>query len=214
MRCTNCGWENPDGAQRCEKCNSPLAEVPAFEPKVYESMQDIKSTVREISEPIELKEKGEICPQCGFPVRDGTTRCPNCGKEFGSFDERLSGTPFIAPAPIAGVASKFGATVNPWSNPNAGKTFKLQPVAWDNEQIDIPAMTYSGELVGLNRENTDPANNTITSKIQAEVTNENGKWFIEDKSQQKSTFIHAGRKMELADGDVIILGNRRFVFKA
>lgn len=24
MRCNYCGWENPDGNQRCEKCNAPL----------------------------------------------------------------------------------------------------------------------------------------------------------------------------------------------
>ena len=24
MRCTNCGWDNPDENVRCEKCNSPL----------------------------------------------------------------------------------------------------------------------------------------------------------------------------------------------
>ena len=169
----------------------------------------MKSTVREVLEPIELKEKGDVCPQCGFPIREGSTSCPNCGKVFSK-----PGAPFIAPAPMAGVASKYGATVNPWSNPTAGKTFRLQPVAWDNEQGDLPAMTYTGDIVGLNRENTDPSNNTITSKTQAEITSENGKWFIEDKSAQQSTFVHAGRKVELVDGDVIILGNRRFVFKA
>lgn len=25
MRCYICGWENPDGIQRCEKCNTPLS---------------------------------------------------------------------------------------------------------------------------------------------------------------------------------------------
>ena len=24
MRCNNCGWENPDGSQKCEKCNATL----------------------------------------------------------------------------------------------------------------------------------------------------------------------------------------------
>ena len=208
MRCTNCGWENPEGAQRCEKCNSPIAGAPANEQRIEEPRQDIKSTIREMQEPVQVQSRDNSCPECGFPIREGATSCPNCGKSFVK-----PAAPFIAPAPMAGVASKYGATVNPWSNPTAGKTFKLQPVAWENEPGEIPAMTYTGEVVALNRENTEPANNTITSKTQAEISSENGKWFIEDKSAQQSTFVHAGRKIELTDGDVIILGNRRFIFK-
>ncbi|MBR0531065.1 MAG: zinc ribbon domain-containing protein [Bacteroidales bacterium] len=211
MRCTNCGWENPEGAQRCEKCNSPLAGQPVYSPTPAQEPVDVKSTVREGQAPIAPKEDPNTCPECGFPIREGSVRCPNCGKEF--FKQAADGAPFIAPPPMAGAASKYDSTVNPWSNPNSGKTFKLQPVAWDNEQGEIPAMNYAGEKVELRRENTDPANNTITSKTQAEITLENGKWFIEDKSAQHSTFVHAGRKMEIADGDVIVLGNRRFVFK-
>ena len=213
MRCNNCGWENPEGAQRCEKCNSPLAGVPVYEQKIEQQEQGIKSTVREDVDPIEIQRKNNVCPDCGFPIREGSTRCPNCGKEFVQAPPEPVVAPFVAPAPIAGVASKYDATVNPWSNPTAGKVFKLQPVAWENEPGEIPAMTYVGDKVGLSRENTDPTNHTITSKTQAEIVNENGKWFIEDKSVQQSTFVHAGRKMELTDGDVIVLGNRRFIFK-
>ena len=25
MRCKNCGWNNPAGNEKCEKCNAPLA---------------------------------------------------------------------------------------------------------------------------------------------------------------------------------------------
>lgn len=218
MRCNNCGWENPDGAQRCEKCNSPLGGGNVYEPKAEELRDNVKSTVREVQEPIEIQSKDNVCPDCGFPIREGSTRCPNCGKVFiapaSSSSSSPAGTPYVAPAAVAGFAAKYDATVNPWSNPMAGKSFKLQPVAWDNEPGELPAMTYTGAVVGLNRENTDPTNNSITSKTEAEVINENGKWFIEDKSTQQSTFVHAGRKIELADGDVIILGNRRFVFKA
>ena len=59
MRCTNCGWENPEGAQRCEKCNSPLVGAPVYEPKAEEPQTKMKSTVREPLDSFELKqEKG------------------------------------------------------------------------------------------------------------------------------------------------------------
>lgn len=214
MRCNNCGWENPDGAQRCEKCNSPLGGGNVYEPKAEAPQSQMNSTVREPMDTFERKESGHNCPECGFPLREGAQSCPNCGKQFGAPAAGPAGAPFVAPAADVGFAAKYDATVNPWSNPMAGKSFKLQPVAWDDEPGELPTMTYTGTVVGLNRENTDPTNNSITSKTQAEIINENGKWFIEDKSVLQSTFVHAGRKMELADGDVIILGNRRFVFKA
>ena len=65
----------------------------------------------------------------------------------------------------------------------------------------------------LNRANTDPNNQSITSKEQAVLTFEDGAWYLEDRSDQKTTYVHAGRKTRLESGDIIILGNRRFEFK-
>jgi hypothetical protein len=66
----------------------------------------------------------------------------------------------------------------------------------------------------LNRENTDAKNTTITSVAQANVTLENGKWTIEDKSEYKTTFVQAARKIEIQDGDLILLGNQLYRFKS
>lgn len=44
------------------------------------------------------------------------------------------------------------------------------------------------------------------------VSQENGHWYIEDASDQKTTFVQAARKTELHDGDIILLGNRLFEF--
>ena len=213
MRCTNCGWENPEGAQRCEKCNSPLASDIVYDSEGEREEGVVKTTVRETDEPIRVHLNDNLCPDCGFPLREGVVRCPNCGKEFSPSSPKPVGAPYIAPPPAAGRPSRFESTVNPWSNPTVGKTFQLQPIAWENETGEILPLNFTGTLIELKRDNTDPANNTITSKTQAEITNDNGKWFIEDKSAQQSTFIHAGRRMELSDGDVIVLGNRRFIFK-
>ena len=39
MRCKNCGWDNPDGCEKCEKCNSAL-DSSAYIPEV-ESHQNV-----------------------------------------------------------------------------------------------------------------------------------------------------------------------------
>lgn len=214
MRCTNCGWENPENAARCEKCNSPLDGPVDYEPENVENSSNMNSTIREDQVFPRQGNDDNTCPSCGFPIRKGTRRCPNCGFEFGQSPKIQQAAPFVVPTPIKEASSNFDATVNPWSNPTGGKKFNLQPIAWENESSGLPALSYVGERVVLRRDNTDPANNTITSKTQAEISSENGKWFLEDKSDQQSTFIHAGRKIELADGDIIVLGNRKFVFKA
>ena len=69
-----------------------------------------------------------------------------------------------------------------------------------------------GELNELNRENLDPDNFTISQKAQAVLTCKNGKWFIKDQSPYKTTYILASEETALKSGDVILMGNRRFVF--
>ena len=90
---------------------------------------------------------------------------------------------------------------------------QLQPIAWENENISYQPQSYSGQQIVLNRSNTDPNNHTITSKQQAILSFENGKWYIEDKSAHKSTFIQVNGKMSLNDGDVVLMGNRMFIFR-
>ncbi len=71
---------------------------------------------------------------------------------------------------------------------------------------------YEGSEVSLNRDNTETSNASITSKVQAVVSNDNGTWYIEDRSEQHTTFVLASRRIELHDGDMILLGNRLFEF--
>lgn len=68
-----------------------------------------------------------------------------------------------------------------------------------------------GEVV-LTRDNTEPGNPSITSKAQALVSHSDGHWYIENRSEQNTTFVLARNKIELHDGDIILLGNRMFEF--
>lgn len=211
MRCMNCGWENPDNLQKCEKCNSPLQpHVPQEMPShsIPENVE-LRRTVSEqqvFSSPSGTDREDNTCPQCGYPIREGMHHCPNCGAEIGGRVGQV-----VKEAPKVG--HMRNATVNPWANPNAGKTFTLEAIAWEGEQSEPIIHSYTGEHVELNRDNTDPTNNTITSKVQAEISCENGVWSLLDKSSQTTTFVQAKRKVDLQDGDVIMLGNRKFIFK-
>ena len=84
MRCRNCGWENPDGETKCEKCHGSLGDAsPAHKPTTPVSDR-MKSTVAEgviFSEPSPISSP-KTCPKCGYPISEGSTSCPNCNFEL------------------------------------------------------------------------------------------------------------------------------------
>lgn len=107
-------------------------------------------------------------------------------------------------------------TINPWADPmgmpmGSEPAFRLEKVAWRQEQ-PAPEMEFSGEETVLSRDNTDPGNNSITSQGQARIFRKNGQWMIENLSRQNTTLVRVDRETPLQDGDVIVLGNRMFVF--
>mgnify|MGYP001752542016 FL=1 len=75
-------------------------------------------------------------------------------------------------------------------------------------------MEYEGKSIILNRENTEVSNRTITSKEQAEIVFEDGYWYLLDRSELRTTFIQANRKIEIIPDDIIVLGDRRFKFES
>ena len=89
----------------------------------------------------------------------------------------------------------------------------VHDLAEEDEQAEPTPIDYEGASVILTRENTEPNNRTITSKEQAELICEDGKWFVLNKSELGSTYLEANRKLEIQQGDIIVLGDRRFKFE-
>ena len=234
MRCKNCGWENPDTNTKCEKCNTPLVEsenksvqMPQDSPWSLDgkSSDNIKSSatisktvcegaffppeqVQPQCEQPSANTQSGTCPACGYPLRPGVHVCPNCnyGLQLPTQESSIVAQP---------QQSGISGTVNPWVNieENAdAPTCRLTPIKHGNELHAPQPKQFSGEINELNRSCLDAENMTITSNVQARLTYENGKWFIEDASSQHTTYIHVGGKTELKDGDVILMGNRQFVF--
>ena len=207
MRCKNCGWENPDNLTRCEKCNTPLDGASFNAAPAVAPQQNYNKTVNEAVVFPETPGGANMCPQCGYPMRPGVTVCPNC--HYGDTEME----PQAQPVAKQVKATPENGTVNPWVQVAPANKCVLEPVA--QEGVDSPAALHlKGETHDLNRANLDPENKTITSKVQACLTCEDGQWYIEDKSAQHTTFIYAGEKTALKDGDVILMGNRQFVFHA
>lgn len=216
MRCNNCGWENPDSNSKCEKCGTPLngGQQHRVEPIATNVVADnLKSTVFEADVFGELKSpivsSENECPKCGYPLRQGSMVCPNCKYEVQN--KKMEEKQNIMSKQNLNVVGS--GTINPWINVPTKRQCKLTPITAPTED-KLEAISFKeGEIHNLNRANLESENPTITSQCQAQLScDENGNWHIEDHSTQKTTFIHVNEKTQLKDGDIILMGNRQFVF--
>lgn len=222
MRCQFCGWDNPQGKENCEKCNKPLMinepeqqsnanqsvannhERPtnrqvneSFNPKktLRESDLNASKTVREAS-------AVNKCPECGFDMEDGA--CANCGY---SVD--------VKEGPKTGESAKVSdvrKTVRPQRKGEKEGIFTLTPISEETGLPEGETLSFEGNEISLNRNNTDPKNSTITSLEQAKICFKDGKWGIVDSSEYQTTFVQASQNIELKSGNLILLGNQLYRF--
>jgi hypothetical protein len=89
MRCKNCGWDNPGGNAKCEKCNAPLTgsaaenQSGAGDSSGEEKFNPTKTQWENVAFPDSpaadsAGAAGSKCPECGYPVRAGSKKCPQC----------------------------------------------------------------------------------------------------------------------------------------
>lgn len=239
MRCKNCGWPNKPNETTCVKCHTPLVadddnDVIIPQPSVGSDERNIAKTVLEddvfgagASAPsdaphstVREPEQTQPCPKCGYPLRPGTDKCPNCkfqvrGSQQSQEAPRVNVTSGgnRRPTRMDNSGGVYRGTVNPYMmNMDLEPSFMLKPVKRTNERHELEEIEFEGKSVSLNRSNIEENNVSITSREQAVITNVDGHWYIEDKSDQKTTFVQAGKRVEISDGDLILLGNRLFEF--
>ena len=111
MRCRNCGWDNPDGNVKCEKCNAPMSDIKANErTPQYGTARDEyvprATVVRNTPDEFNVRATVTGCASCGYPIKPGDTECPVCGapiagnRQAPAFEKTIPQAPAPAPAPI------------------------------------------------------------------------------------------------------------------
>lgn len=211
----------------------PINDVDGLKKTVLENQvfgPSVEKTVQETSTVSE-----SVCPKCGYPMRSDSVKCPNCNydvspsvapqqsevpNEGGGYQRRPTRMAVVSEIeePVLkktrkATESGFSGTINPYMmNYQEEPAFILEPIQRMNERKPVDPVEFEGSEVTLTRDNTETGNPTISSKEQAVVTHVDGHWYIEDSSDQKTTFVQANHKIELHDGDIILLGNRLFKF--
>lgn len=209
----------------------PIAELPIADPKSTILQIPAQSPVEEQCEiplyassfnPKEtVCQKITICPQCQYPIIGDIEKCPKCGTVLR--EEKKTQTPSKADLYSSkGETTKEKTIFRPFNktpkadpDPTEEKkipTCRLSIVKEADEIIDDIINNYEGEEIELRRDNTEPSNLTITSKVQAKLTYEDGHWYIENCSDMQTTYIQVKRRIEVMPNDTIILGNRSFTF--
>lgn len=211
MRCKNCGWPNRPGETTCQKCHAPLEDERNYEESNGYTQQARMKTIPEQDAFGDYNASDRACPKCGYPLRSESHVCPNCKYEIESFYNETKEHQHR----LTRVDNKdtVSGTINPYlESPAPEPAFILHPIKRVNEKKDMDDIKYVGKDIVLTRSNTEEDNASITSQEQATLSYVEGKWFIENKSAQGTTFIRVSRKTELQDGDTLLLGNRMFEF--
>jgi hypothetical protein len=189
MKCNHCGWSNNGTDAYCIKCGNPL---PVNETQPLTTPPDKKTG--HFAETIVGKAASSNETITGKPAPTATP---------GTITGRPAGS---APAGAS-------ETIDPYRIQTAPpKEFFLQRLDEKDSAPALLSFSTTDELVEFNRANLDAENRTITSKVQARVTFSDGKWHIIDCSEKKSTFIRVAEQHELKDGDILVIGNKRFIF--
>ncbi len=136
------------------------------------------------------------CDNCGYLVMSGMRTCPNCLAEMPD--------DIVAPTTVEEEAYEYTDDEIPFCT--------LRPISLPGER-ELPETVYDeGAEVYVSRHNTVPHDGSIDDEEQACFFFSDGHWFIEDRSRDNSTYVHAGAGIKLEPGDIIKMGDRQFVF--
>ncbi|MEC4803920.1 MAG: FHA domain-containing protein [Jaaginema sp. PMC 1079.18] len=226
--CPNCNHSNPDGANQCEACYTPLPQTTAC-PSCGNTVQADAS----------------FCGQCGFNLAqsssEGDTSLPPDSEESSATSPPLptinvhetesesSATPNPTPVPVN--LAKPPQSSQP-STPPVAATQLQSPSALllhvqTNTEIELPQHSpvihigKPGAAIPPDVDVSGFPDSSIVSRVHADIRLEEGIYYIEDVGSSNGTYVNhtplvVGNRHRLRAGDRIALGKEdkvTFIFQ-
>jgi hypothetical protein len=171
------------------------------------------------------------CENCGYGNQDSAQRCVKCnalldrqpasGADMSKATRQVTPndnpawdptTSLPLPPPPKQPADDSGKTQRfNFKQPGAG-SFVLVALSEDGTKEERIIDLKGGEII-LNREILDKDNLSLARGGQARLTQQDGKWRIENMSSLGSTFLQISSPTEIQEGDVLLMGDTLFRFK-
>lgn len=166
------------------------------------------------------------CKQCGYPVIDKMSSCPNCGtivSETGTADTitcphcgltDIDSSEEYCPQCGQPLYEKEQFSPTDTAYKEVIPICTLSPITVAGERkMSTQTFEDGGEGVSLCRANTAPSDKSIDEELQAHLFFYDGNWYVEEGVEdRRSTYVHAGKGIKLAPGDIIRMGDREFEF--
>lgn len=246
MRCDNCGWNNPEGLSKCQKCNQELSPVIRRDEVVSQNMNYtvMDQGRNRMSGEGDVHQKSVACPKCGYPTGTGISFCPNCGAGLERNDtphvnvkatvreipDELFAVPGNATnerkglnktvreysggmkATVREIPSELITEPNPISLSQQKSSFQLIPM--DNfDGLVQTVLDFGGTNVTVGRAEISGKEESVPDNVCAAFEFSDGQWKVQDKSGECAVYVRATRSIGLESGDIVVIGNRRFIFK-
>jgi hypothetical protein len=159
--------------------------------------------------------------ECEYPKIKGLDECPKCGRDL-----RVNSAVHPPKVKLDNAKLKEGELTVPSEVEDAYDPYR-EPKYPPNQRLSLILVPRSNEstpvsLDGfsslqatqagfrLNREILEPDNRSISNVLQAQLHFVDGKWMLEDRSIHQTTFLLLREPHELKNGDVILMGDRKF----
>lgn len=242
LRCNTCGYINDEQTEDCAKCGAALHDAKKIIrnsssqsishtttggnndilPHQRKSQNTVKGGIsdqpyldnpRNSGSSSQQETENHSCSSCRYPLRTHQMICPNCGFDNANTSNETATDPHSTKgfdeADDAPIEPRHKTILDPWEVSGIGESKKFVLIT-DKGKTKLD---FEGEEVVLNRNNLDVNNKSISSGQHALIEYQDGQWYIKDQSSNGFTFIQVRDRTPIQPGDMVIMGNKLFVFR-
>ena len=220
--CSSCGYPFALDVDVCPACGTKVdceEFVEQEEVKPEPKKQSTKATIRDmrsVEEILASAEHQQSTPKKEIPVQKEEKPVPatNFKQTIRDFGVAALVSDTIKDDKIE--PTEVAKTVADKVDDNGAKSaenelFKLTLLDYSPECVNNIVLNREGLI--LKRENVEASNVSIDEMAHAQIEFAEDGCYISNMSKLDNTYIMVNRKMKLEKGDVIVIGNRRYIFQ-